>query len=535
MIRPGHERSDESITFLGDFSKKLATNTFFNLLGRSWSFLVTLLLVPYILSHLGVGDLGIWVLLNVFITSFTLMDLGLGSSFVKFIAAYHTHEDYESINKVLFSGLVFYAAFGGILVGAGLLLEGPLFNLFRIQNASEPYLIVLVACAINNVGAMFLSVFRGIQRMDKANAIEIQMSIASVIGTVVFLQMGLGLFGLALNAMTNAIVALFVSWWRVRHTLPKVSLESHFDGRLLREMFSYGAKIQVSRFASLICFQMDKLIISGFLGVAAVSFYEVSSRLASFMRSVPLVMISAIIPATSELGARNDRAKILKTYILASKYVAMITVGLATFLFIEAESVLLFWLGPGFEQSAILVRILAIGYGVNVLGGTASQTGAGVGRPEFDMRSTILLAVLNPILSLFLVREFGAAGAAAGTCMALICATVYLLATFHRNYLEIPFGTLFREIHLRPFIAGGLAGFAVAGFYSAAPALLQLHQIRYLIPVKITLDLGIFCAVYLVLLIVFRQITAIDWKNLLGLVSFGFEFLKHPGRAKAFR
>ena len=73
---------------------------------------------------------------------------------------------------------------------------------------------------------------------------------------------------------------------------------------------------------------------------------------------------------------------------------------MVAFLILEARSVLTLWLGNGFENSVILVQVLAIGYGVNVLGGAASQTGAGVGRPEFDMRSTLVLVILNPILSL---------------------------------------------------------------------------------------------------------------------------------------
>ena len=524
--------TDESITFLGDFSKKLVTNTFFNLIGRSWSFFVTLLLTPYILAHLSVTDFGIWVILSVFITSFTFLDLGLGSSFVKFISAYYTYEDYNSINKVLFSGLAYYTLFGSLLVVAGLAVERPLFSLFHIDGASEPYLLVLIACAIANIVSMFLSVFRGIQRMDRSNAIEVRLSVLNAAGTVVFLQMGFGLMGLAMNAVVNSIIGLLMTWWQVRRALPRLTLGFHFDGKLLREMFSYGAKIQVSRLGSLICFQMDKLIISRFLGIGMVSFYEVSSRLASFMRAVPLVMLSAVIPATSELGARNERGKILKTYLVASKYVAMITVALVAFLFIEADSVLRFWLGKGFEQSVILVQILAIGYGVNVLGGAASQTGAGIGRPEFDMRSTMLLAIVNPILSLVLARQFGSAGAATGTCLALISAAVYLLMIFHRNYVETPIWDLVREIHLRPLIAGVLAGLAVAGLHHSVPGILSLHEVRYLIPLKMALDFAIFAPVYVVLLVALRQVTAIDWKNFLGLMTFGFEFLRHPFRER---
>jgi len=103
------------VTFLGEFSKKLVTNTFFNVLGRSWSFLITLLLTPYILKHLDKGEFGVWVLLSVFTSSFNLLDLGLGSSFVKYISAYYTYEEYDRMNEVLFSGLVFYGIFGVLL------------------------------------------------------------------------------------------------------------------------------------------------------------------------------------------------------------------------------------------------------------------------------------------------------------------------------------------------------------------------------------------------------------------------------------
>ena len=522
----------QPVTFLGEFSKKLVTNTFFNVLGRSWSFLVSLLLTPYILSHLNVGDFGAWVLFTIFTYSFSLLDLGLGSSFVKYISEYHTHEDYDRVSKVIFSGLAFYSLFGVLLTIVGLLIEQPLLQLFRIANASHVYFLVLLTCAITNIGAMFLSVFKGIQRMDKSNSIEIRMSVVTVLGTIIFLEAGLGMFGLALNALVNAVLALILTVFTVKRVVPKVSLGWNFDAKLLREMFAYGAKISVSRVGGLICFQADKLIVSRVLGLAAVSFYEVSSRLTSFMRAVPLVMLSALIPATSELGARNDREKILRTYLLVSKYVAMVTVAMVAFLVLEAGSVVRLWLGKTFDQSAFLVQILAIGYGVNVLGGAASQTGAGVGRPEFDMRSTILLSIVNPVMSLLLVQEFGAPGAAAGTSLALIVAAIYLLVTFHRNYTETSVWTVLRDIHARPILSGIVASLAVVGFHHIVPGVPALAGVRYLIPIKLAADFAIFLPGYIVLLVAFRQVSVIDWNNFVWLIAFGSDFLRHPFRER---
>jgi len=239
-----------------------------------------------------------------------------------------------------------------------------------------------------------------------------------------------------------------------------------------------------------------------------------------------------LIPATSELGARNDREKIERTYYLASKYVCMLSIALVAYVVLEARSIVSLWIGQGFEQSAVVIQILAIGYGINVMGGPASQTGAGVGRPEFDMRSALLLAVLNPVLSLWFVQRFGSAGAAAGTSIAMVSASIYLLVIFHRQYLRNSVWKTFREVHLRPIIAGVLASLSVLGFHRIVPQLLLLDNYRYLIPLKMAADFVVFSSIYVVLLIALKQVTAIDWNNFIGLVSFGFEFLRHPFRER---
>jgi len=529
-------QSGESVTFLGEFSKKLATNTFFNVLGRFWSFFVSILLTPYILSSLGERNYGIWAAFLVFIGSSNLLDLGLGSSFIKFVSEYHAHKDYERINKSIFAGFVFFGLFGFVLIGAGLIIRQPVLNFFRINDASDAYILALFACAIQSVGAMVLSVFRGIQRMDKANSIEMKMLVVSGIGTVLFLLGGYGLMGLALNALICSAISLIYSWAALRRAVPHISLGVRFDKQVLSEMFSYGAKIQISQFGALVGFQSPKFIILRFLGPVAVSLFDLSSRIASYMRAIPLLMISALIPATSELGARNDRPRILKAYLLASKYVAMITVGLVAFTVLETESVVHLWLGGGNEQLhqqlVVLVQILAIGYGVNILGGAASQTGAGIGRPEFDMRSAIVLAVLSPALAASFVFRFNVMGVAVGTSLALIIAALYLLATFHRNYVETPLWTTLREIYLRPLVACIVASLAVVGFHRVFPMLLGDDLTRFSMLLKILLDAAVLVPVYVVLLVGLRQVTAMDWKNLVGLMAFGSEFLRHPVRER---
>jgi O-antigen/teichoic acid export membrane protein len=421
---------------------------------------------------------------------------------------------------------------GIIGVALGLLVQSPLLHSLRITATANTYLLVLLTCAAANIGAMFLSVLKGMQRMDKQNSIEAIMGVFNLIGTVCFVEAGLGIFGLALNALVNATLTIAVGLLTIRRTVPKISVGWNFDGRLLREMFGYGLKISVSRIGNLICFQADKLIVSRVLGLAAVSFYEVAARITAIMRAIPLVLLSALIPAASELGARKDDQKIERTYFTVSKYIAILTVSAVAFLFLEAKPLVRLWLGKSFDQSGVIIQVLAIGYGVNILGGTASQIAAGVGRPEFDMHSTILLSIVNPILSFVLVRRFGAAGAAAGTTIALVTAAIYLLSVFHRNYLGTSPWRGPVSICIRPILAAGSAIAGLVALQQVVPGILELENVRYLIPLKLAVDFGIFVPVYIALLVALRQISSIDWDNFRWLVAFGLEFLRHPFRER---
>jgi hypothetical protein len=80
-------------------------------------------------------------------------------------------------------------------------------------------------------------------------------------------------------------------------------------------------------------------------------------------------------------------------------------------------------------------------------------------------------------------------------------------------------------------MAAALLGIAsVSLFHRALPGLSALRDVRYLIPIQLLLDFAVFAPVYTLFLIVVRQVTPTDRRNFLGLVNFGFEFVRHPFR-----
>ena len=111
-------KSERSLT------QVVITNTAFNILGKSWGIIIALFLTPYTISCIGVERYGVWALVSVVTSYFGLLDLGIGSSYVKYIAEYHTKRDCLQINRIVNSGLAFYGVFMRQAVPAGIDFRG---------------------------------------------------------------------------------------------------------------------------------------------------------------------------------------------------------------------------------------------------------------------------------------------------------------------------------------------------------------------------------------------------------------------------
>ena len=80
-------------------SQKIIRNTVFNTIGHIWGLLVSLCLIPYIISKIGMERYGVWVVIGVGIGYLSLLDIpGIGSAFAKYIAEYFARKDFRRVN-----------------------------------------------------------------------------------------------------------------------------------------------------------------------------------------------------------------------------------------------------------------------------------------------------------------------------------------------------------------------------------------------------------------------------------------------------
>ncbi|MDP2939663.1 MAG: flippase [Candidatus Omnitrophota bacterium] len=442
-----------------DILHKVIRNTVFNIIGRFWNVLITFFLTPYIIKHIGIERYGVFALVGVLTGYFGLLDLGVGYSFVKYIAEFYAKKDYNKINKVTNTGFAFYSIFAVIIIVLAFLNIKILLAIFKIpaplqKEVSFVFLLAVVIFGLLNVFSSFFAIQKGLQRLDVTNKIEIAISIPKFLGTIFFLKNGLGLPGLMINNAIVFLIASIINFAAVFKLLPQLKFNPFLSSwQTFKTLFGFGFKIQISRFAGLFHFQMDKFLLAYFLNVSLVAFYSIASEVASRLMELPMMLITVIQPAASELDAKSEKKGLVELYYRSMKYVVLLALPATLLTILLAKPFISLWLGKGYEKAILTLQLLVIAYFINVLTGPGFCILNGIGKPEYAMRSSILAMVLNALLSIILVIKIGYFGVVFGTISALTIAAIYFLFLFYK-VSHIPFLNSLTQVFLKPLTLG---------------------------------------------------------------------------------
>ncbi len=483
-------------------SQKIIRNTMFNTIGRFWGILVALFLTPYIIGHIGVDRFGIWAIVGVLTGYFGLLDFGIGASFVKYISEFYAKEDYKKINQVVNTGLIFYAVFAVLVIISGFFIIKLLLNFFNIppdlhSEALFVFLLGIVLFSISNALSVFGAVQTGLQRMDITNKIAIAISIPNIIGTIFFLERGYGLPGLMINNAIILAISSIINIIIAFRILPELRFNPLLVKKsMLKKLFRFGYKLQIVKLSSLAGPQTDKLLITHFLSLSLVGFYQLGNLFVEKAKGLSLLIVSALLPAVSELDAEDGIIKIKSLYIKAFKYVLSVTLPLSFFMASNARLIILTWMKQDFEKAVLALQILTVGFLVNTLTGPGAMVVQGMGKPEYHMKLSLKHLILNLTLSIILIIKFGFVGVLIGTCLSYFLTGSYFIYLVNKllGISPIELGkTLFR-----PLLA-------------ILPAILFSYYFRFLFAPSgfgssRSLNLGILLCTGLVLEIVFLLI-----------------------------
>lgn len=447
-------------------SRVVAHNAFYNLAGYAASAAYVFFIIPIIVGYLGVQQFGLWSLMLALAGYVGLADLGLSTSFVKYIAEFVSLNEQTKVNRVIQLGATFYVLLTIVLLIVGWLAFPFVFGLLKVPQEQyslglHAFLLSLLNFGVGGVSGVLAGTLAGFQRSDLFNRLLAVSYLARFVVILLVLANGGGLLGLIAADMAVGGALIIPLWFSGKKHCPGISLRfAGYDHQLMKSLLRFGLQLQISRFAELVQAQFDKLLITRYVSLGSVSMYDFGSRPLGRIRSLPLTAVSALVPAVSSLQAEQDADRIFAAFVRGTRYILAFGLPVFALCVCFAHELIFVWLGPGFDAAALTIQILAPGYFVSVVAGVLALVSQGKGEPKVQMYAMMIQAVVNIGLSFALITSFGFFGAVSGTSVSAVLGGLLFFRWYGKRLTDRPLSLLLR-LASKPFLS--IVPAAVAG------------------------------------------------------------------------
>jgi O-antigen/teichoic acid export membrane protein len=168
----------------------------------------------------------------------------------------------------------------------------------------------------------------------------------------------------------------------------------------------------------------DVILLGHFGGASDVAAFRVIGPAAHLNQLVMTSFTLLYTPVAARMFARKDEEGINRLYWQTAMWIAVLSFPLFALTFSLAEPVTVTLYTDRYEDSAVYLSLLSLGYYFNAALGFNGLTLKVFGRLKYIVTINILAALVNLGLNFVLIPRYGPLGAAIGTCATLIAHNV---------------------------------------------------------------------------------------------------------------
>lgn len=453
-----------------NLAQRTINNAIFNTL--SWVFPIGLsfLVLPYIVHRLGADIYGIFAVITSVVGYFALLDMGLGSAVIKYVAEYNASGNAEKVNEVIGVTLLIFLIFGvagGILILC--LAEIMVAHFLKIppdliRVAYGAFCISAGGFFLNMVLSVLSVIPNGVNRYDITSVVKVITGSFTIIGTALLVYLGCGLLEIVgLNVLTNlALIFLYVLI--TRRLLPSVSFVPSFQLSVMKKILKFGIFSILSRVSYLINYQIDRLVVAAILGISWVTYYVVPFMLLHRLSSITVSVGTVIFPAISELEGSKRYDTIREVYLISSRVIVAIATSIFVPLLVFGGRLMSLWMGADFGEKSSAVTFLLTGvFYLGALTNVPSFVADGLGKPKITGIASILQSALYLLLIIPMARNMGIRGIAIAALISSGCLAPAFVCYVNNKVMRVPLSRLLKESYARP-LAVGLLVFILLSF-----------------------------------------------------------------------
>ena len=425
--------------------KQLVSGVFYTAVAKYAGIIISIIITGILSRLLTPEDFGTIVPVTVLVSFFTILgDIGIGPAIIQSNSL--TKKDIDSI-------FTFTVIVGFLLAILFFLASWVIASIYSSD-------VLIVLCQILSVSLFFSCInvvpnallYKGKKfRFLAKRSIVVQMIAGVTAITAAFL--GAGLYALVVQSLISSICLFAISY---RENILKFN-PSKIDWKPLKQIRSFSSYQFLFDVLNYFSVNLDKLIITKYMGVAALGYYDKSYRLMQMpLQTIPYIITPVLHPIFSDM--QNDLEKMRIYYSKVVRLVAFIGFPLSVLLFFTARDIIFILFGAQWEPSVLVFEFLSLSVGFQIILSTSGSIFQSAGRTHFLFLCGILSTftiVVAIFVGIFVFQRLEVVGLFLSSAF-----VVNFFSTFTIMYcvlFRVNFWFFFRQILPSLFLSAGLA------------------------------------------------------------------------------
>ena len=379
-----------------------------------------------IVRHLPKGDYGAFALaLSIVAIGTTVSLLGMERTIGRFAPIFQERRDFGRMWGSIAVVVLTVISIGFALILGTFAFQGIIGGFIDSQLALTVLLILIVLSPLQALDALLVALFatfgsaRSIFFRRYVFAPVLQLSIV-----IAVIQTSHGVSELALGYVLASAIGIAIYVVVLYRLLRRQGVLTTFDRHELRLPFREIFTFSIPLLASDLVFTLR-----GSLTVVLIQLLRSTEEVAEFRAVLPLAIQNLFVatsfrfiftPGASRLYARKDRQALDDLYWQTAVWIAILTFPLFALCVAFGEPLSAFLFGEQYRSAGVVLSIMAIGYYFNGSIGFNSLLLRVFGRVRYMVITDMSTAVIGVVVSILLIRQFGAIGAAIGTMSILV-------------------------------------------------------------------------------------------------------------------
>lgn len=373
-----------------------------------------LAIIPLMLSHLGVGNYGVWLTLQSILGLTALVDLGIPNAAMNALTVAAAHRDVRRLDGLVSTALALLVGIAAaVLVAAGVAWWALPWSTFL--NATDGVMNRELSLGVAVFAAAFaLSVPLGFvesfsaafQQASVGNLARTVAAVGTLGATWLALRAGAPFSVVCITSVGPTLLAWVAAWVAALRMHPEVHLSSSsIAADKARSLARSGLAFYGIQFCAALGFGVDNLLISSLAGPEAVTRYAVPQRIFSIVLVAATICLAPLWPAYADARARGDEQWISKTLRLSLAATALLAALGTLAVSLAMPWLTKNWLGGAFGTTPLLAAGFAALTACQCLGSAVAFFWNGTGQLRIQLvLGLVFLAIAMPLKCLAISR-----------------------------------------------------------------------------------------------------------------------------------